>query len=190
MPIPVNPIVVIDDTTAPKFIAAATGVVFVPADSGGAEGVLTAGQEVNALELIVEGGVLTGEALSSAAAQTFPLGTSTEGGAPRFVDSPLGGDQIGSVEGSESLGVGTTPVVPDTTVPNAYETFGPVIEMDPQNPVVVASSALESTIPNTPLTRANLTAGQNAPIAGTGGTPRSLGRTIVVPEPGVRAAIL
>ena len=187
MTIPVNPIILEDGTTAPKFIAAADGVVFV---EGVGEAILTAGQEVNALEVVVEGGVDTGEALSSAAAQIFPLGTSTEGGPQHFVDSPILGDQIGEVESSEPLGKGTTPVVPDTTVPNAYDFSGTVVGTDAQNPVVEAENDLEETIPTTPLTVANLTAGQNAPIAGTGGTPRNLGVAIVVQEPGARAVIL
>jgi hypothetical protein len=188
---PTNPVLIEEDTSAPRFIAAATGVIFVPGTTEGAgERAVSAGDVIDALLPVLEGGVSTGELLSSAAAQDFPLGTATDGGPARFVESPILGDQIGEVEASEPLGKGTTPVVPDVTVPNAYDFPGTVIGTDAQNPVTTASSALESTIPNTPATRANLTAGQNAPIAGTGGTPRNLGVTMVLSEAGARPAIL
>lgn len=183
---PTNPVLLQDDTSAPRFIAAANGVV----SAGGLESVLAAGEPVNALELVTEGGVVTGEALSSAATQNFPLGTVTNGGAMRFAESPLLGEQTGTNESPTFLGKGVTPVVPDVATPNAHETRGPVIGTDAQNPVVTALSTAEETIPNTAATRANLTAGQNSPIAGTGGTTRNLGVAIVVTEPGSRAAIL
>lgn len=190
MPVPIDPVLIAIDTGPPKFTAGRDGVIVVETDSGPIVFPITSGTVVDALTAEIEDGVKTGEPLSTAAAIGFPLNIATRGGPLELRDSPTLGAQIGALEASEQLGIGITPIIPKTTVPNAYGKTGPSVGTDPQNPVVVASSALESTIQNTPLTRANLTAGQNSPIAGTGGTPTAPSRFVAVSEKGSRPFVM
>ena len=153
---------------APYFVAAADGEIVIPADSGDVVIVVSAGDAIRAGNQQVEDGVTTGEPLSQAAAQGFPLGTAAVTGPFRFEDSPIlpvnSNVQDPALQ-TQHVGIGATPHNVPSSVPGAYVSPpGKVTVYDAQNPVRFAVSALQLTNDQ----------GENAPIPD-GPLSRSLG---------------